>query len=96
MKQSDVVVLSLSAKSMKRKRTGIFPEALDAIAAYRQRRPGEIYLIPVRLLECEIPEIEIDDTRTLDRLQHVDLLPDTQWDANLKILLKAIKGAVSV
>ena len=95
MKQSDVVVLCLSAKSMKRKRTGIYPEALDAIAAYRQRRPGEIYLIPVRLSDCEIPEIEIDDTRTLDRLQHVDLFPGPTWDANLKSLLKAIRAALS-
>ncbi len=94
MKQSDVVVLCLSAKSMKRKRTGIYPEALDAIAAYRQRRPGEIYLIPVRLSECELPAIEIDEVRTLDRLQYVDLFPTT-WDANLKSLLKAIRTAVS-
>jgi len=95
MKLSDVVVLCLSVKSMKRKRTGIYPEALDAIAAYRQRRPGEIYLIPVRVSDCEIPEIEIDDTRTLDRLQHVDLFPEANWDANLESLLKAIRAAVS-
>ena len=95
MKRSDVVVLCLSAKSMKRRTTGIYPEALDAITAYRQRRPGEIYLIPVRLSECELPAIEIDDVRTLDRLQYIDLFPEGMWDANLKRLLKAIKSAVS-
>ena len=41
------------------------------------------------------PEIEIDDTRTLDRIQHVDLFPETTWDANLKRLLQAINAAVS-
>ena len=95
MKRSDVVVLCLSAKSMKRKRTGIYPEALDAIAAYRQRQPGEIYLIPVRLSECELPAIPIDDLRTLDSLQYIDLFPETSWDANLKSLLKAIRAAES-
>lgn len=95
MKQSDVVVLCLSAKSMKRKRAGIYPEALDAIAAYRQHRPGEIYLIPVRLSECELPAIPIDDLRTLDSLQYIDLFPETAWKANLQRLLKAIRTAVS-
>lgn len=95
MRQSDAVVLCLSVKSMKRKHSGIYPEALDAITAYRQRRPSEIYLIPARLSECEIPTIEIDDTRTLDRLHYVDLFPEKSWDANLKRLLKAIRSAVS-
>ena len=71
------------------------PEALDAIAASRERRPGEIFLIPVRLSECELPPIEIDDVKTLDTRQHVDLFPANTWDTNLKSLLMAIKAAVS-
>ena len=95
MKKSDMVVLCLSAKSMKRQETGIYPEALDAIAAYRKRPPGTIYLIPVRLSKCEVPDIEIDDTRTLDRLQHVDLFPKSAWDANINALIMAIRTTVS-
>lgn len=95
MKQCDVVVLCLSAESVRRKQTGIYPEARDAIAAYRQRRSDGIYLIPVRLTDCEIPDIEIDDTRTLDSLQHVDLFPEAAWDANLQRLVTAIRASAS-
>ena len=44
---------------------------------YRGQTPGNIFLIPLRLSECEIPLVEIDATRTLDRLQRIDLFaPD--------------------
>ncbi|MDA1051889.1 MAG: hypothetical protein O3C40_15595 [Planctomycetota bacterium] len=52
-------------------------------------------MIPVRLSECELPPIEIDDVKTLDTRQHVDLFPANTWDTNLKSLLMAIKAAVS-
>ena len=73
MKRCHAVILCLSKKCLDRRESGIYPEALDAITAYRKYRPGEIYLIPVRFSECSIPSIEIDGTRTLDRLQYVDL-----------------------
>ncbi|MGH1363893.1 MAG: COR domain-containing protein [Calditrichia bacterium] len=93
MKKSTTVLLCLSEKAMERQKSGIYPEAYDAIAAYRQYRPGEIFLIPVRLSKCDIPDIEIDDTRTLDRLQYVDLFPDSKWDENFQKLLKAIQAS---
>jgi TIR domain len=93
IKRSSAVILCLSARALERKRTYIYPEALDAIAAYRQCRPGEIFLIPVRLSQCEIPSIEIDHTRNLDRLHCVDLFPANRWEAGIQKIAESIGPA---
>ena len=93
MRDAYAVLLCLSKETSDRTTSGIYPEALDAIKAYRNYAPGSIFLIPVRLSECDIPMIEIDDTRTLDRLQRVDLFPTEQWDAGFQILLRALQAA---
>jgi len=91
MKRSSAVILCLSARSLERTRSYIYTEAVDAIAAYRQRRPGEIFIIPVRLSRCEIPSVEIDDTRTLDRLQFVDLFPANRWERGIHKIVESIR-----
>lgn len=93
MKQSYAVVLCLSGETESRTTSGIYPEAADAIDAYRQYAPGSVFLIPVRLSECEIPPIEIDATRSLDRLQYVDLFPKSKWDDGIRRLVQAIRTA---
>jgi hypothetical protein len=92
MKNSTAVVLCLSAEAQQRITTGIYPEALDAIDAYRMYRPGEVFLIPVRLNDCEIPPIAIDGLRYLDSLQHLDLFPAEQRPRGLARLIAALKG----
>ena len=91
MKRSDVVALCLSEKSMKRKKSGIYPEADKAIREYRLRPPSEIYLIPLKLSECEIPDIKINETARLDSLQHVDLFPKRSWESGIEKILKSIR-----
>jgi internalin A len=91
MKGAYAVVLCLSAESEARKAAGIYPEARDAIEAYRQYAPGSNFLYPVRLAECDIPPLEIDGTRTLDRLQYVDLFPDARRREALAALVESIK-----
>ncbi|MEL6816247.1 MAG: TIR domain-containing protein, partial [Cyanobacteria bacterium J06598_3] len=93
MRDAYAVVLCLSAETADRITTGIYPEVLDAIREYRTYAPGSVFLIPVRLSECELPFIEIDDTRTLDRLQCVDLFPDANRGPGLQKLLKALQAA---
>ena len=68
-------------------------EILDAIDIYRECKTGEIFLIPVRLNECEIPPIEIDATRTLERLQHVDLFPPASFNSGVTRLVQALRTA---
>ncbi len=91
MRHSYAIVLCLSAETEARTRAGIYPEALDAINAYREHAPGHAFLIPVRLSSCEIPLIEIDGTRTLDRLKYVDLFPPEQRELGMKRLLDAVR-----
>jgi len=91
MKSAYAVLLCLSRESAARTTSGIYPEALDAINFYREYAPGGVFLIPVRLSECDIPPLELDGTRTLDRLQYVDLFPAGKYAAGVKNLLAAIR-----
>lgn len=93
MKNSSAVVLCLSQQSEARARSGIYPEAADAIALLRECAPGSVFLIPVRLSECEIPPLEIDSTRTLDRLHYVDLFPAEKRSDGLAKLIRAIRAS---
>jgi len=93
IKEAYGVVLCLSKESEARKTSGLYPEALDVIAAYREYRPGSIFLIPVRLSACQIPPIEIDANRTLERIQYVNLFPPGERAENVKKLIEAIRSA---
>ena len=92
MKDSYAVVLCLSAETAARTTSGMFPEALTAIAAYREYAPGSIFLIPVRLSKCTIPPFEIDATRRLDGLQYVDLFPAAKRSAGLQRLIESLQA----
>ena len=93
MKSAYAVVLCLSRESQARTTSGLYAEAADAVSLYREYAPGIIFLIPVRLSDCEIPAVEIDSTRTLDRLQYQDLFPPSQYFAGVQRLLRAIRSA---
>jgi hypothetical protein len=93
MKNSYAVVLCLSEELAHRVQSGVYPEVADAIAIYRQQAPGNIFLVPARLSDCTIPDIEIDDTQTLDRLQCIDLFPSANRTAGIQALLKALRAS---
>jgi len=91
MMESYAVVVCLSQEMQSRDRTAMYPEILDAIAAYRELRPGSIFLILVRLSECEIPSIPIDASRYLSAIRYVDLFPPDRRQAGVQRLLAAIR-----
>ena len=93
MRNSYAVILCLSEETSARDQSGIYPEAMDAIRAYREHSPGSVFLIPVLLSECQLPLIEIDDTRTLDRIQAVNLFPPSNWEAGIQRLVAALRQA---
>jgi len=76
-----------------RHRSGVYPDIRDAIETFRQYGPGHAYIFPVRLEECEVPLIEIDDTRTLKRIQHIDLFPESRRSAGLRKLVASLAAA---
>ena len=93
MKESYAVVVCFSKETEASTESGIYPELRDAIRTYRNLAEGGIFLIPVRLSECEIPDVEIDAIRTLDRLQRVDLYPPENRDKGINALLEAIRSS---
>lgn len=93
MKSASAFVLCLSQELLERTASGVFPEILYAIDAYRNCAPGSVFLIPVRLSECETPLLEIDGNRLLDRIQHIDLFPPGRRKEGVDRLLEAIRTA---
>ncbi len=85
-------VLCLSKEATAGPTSGIYPEARDAIREFRKYAPGGIFLIPVRLSKCEIPQLQIDDTTNLDSLQYVDLFPSAKRADGLDRLVQALKA----
>jgi hypothetical protein len=92
---SRAVVICFSREADARLQSGIYPEILDAISLHRKRNPRIPFLFPIRLSECEIPSIEIDSMRMLDRIQYIDLFPTEQWSTNLDRLAKALLAVES-
>jgi len=93
MKDAHAVVVCLSQAIAKRERSGVFPELRDAIGEYRLYPPGSIFLIPVRLDDCDVPDLEIDATTTLNDLQREDLFPPSRRADGLKRLVRALQAA---
>ena len=94
MKNAYAVVVCLSPELVKgRHRSGVYPELRDAIAAFREYSPKHSFIFPVRLAECDVPPIEIDDTRTLERIQYIDLFPSHKRKVGLQKLLESLSAA---
>lgn len=93
MKNAYAVVICLSPELTERYRSGVYPELRDAIATFRQYGPGESYIFPVRLGKCAVPPIEIDDTRTLEQIQHINLFPESTRGKGLQKLLESLAAA---
>jgi hypothetical protein len=93
MSRSYAVIICFSREVQARGQSGVFPELLDAIGALRERAPGSIFLIPVRLSECDIPPVEIDATRTLDRINYLDLFPETERAEAMSRLAQAVRSS---
>src|SRR5205823_12955481 len=63
-----------------------------AIREFRSKPPGSIYIIPLKLSECELPNLEIDGTRRLRDLKWIDYFPSTKRTQAFKSLLESIHG----
>jgi internalin A len=94
MENAYAVVLCLSPELTEdRYRSGVYPEIRDAIKIFRQYGPGHAFIFPVKLGDCSIPRIEIDDTRMMDRLQSIDLYPEKKRAAGAAKLLRSLQDA---
>ena len=80
IKHSDFFLACLSANSVNRRGT-LQREIKDALDTWQEMLEDDIYLIPVRLEDCEVPE-------SLRKFQWVNLFEEDGWSR----LVKAIQG----
>ncbi len=92
LRASYAFVLCMSEEAAARSRSGIFPEARDAVTALREYPPGSIFVIVARLSKCNIPPVPIDATTTLADLLYIDLFPPAEYDDGLARLLRAVRA----
>jgi TIR domain len=70
-------------------------ELVLAIEQLRLRRPGAQWLIPVRLDECEIPDLDIGAGRTLRSIQRADVF-GRQRDRALTTLVGSVRRILAL
>lgn len=89
IRASDVFLACLSTRSV-HKQGYIQKELRLALVAYSERPPGEVFLIPVRLDDCEIPSLQLPELGIdLRHFQSLDL-----WEkGGYERLVQAIRDA---
>jgi formylglycine-generating enzyme required for sulfatase activity len=90
IRHAEMFLACLSRRSIE-KRGYVQREFRQALSAFAERPAGSIYLIPVRLDDCEVPDLEIPDLElNLRDIQWVDL-----WqEGGLERLVAAINRAL--
>lgn len=80
IRKANFVVLLMSNNAIDKR--GFFQKEIQiAIDVYKTVPSGQIYLIPARLDECNMPEF-------LQEVQWVDLFPD--WDTGMELIRRSI------
>ena len=87
------MVLCWSKQAASRTESGVYPELRDAIERLRDMRPGECYILPVRLNKADLPRLRIDATTKVNQLQYVDLFPATKWALGVQRVLESLRAS---
>lgn len=86
-----IFIACFSKASLARVRSYQNEEFNVAIEEVRKRRPDQVWFIPVRFDECQIPDWDIGGGRTLRSLEYADLFSD-RFDRDLARLIAVIDG----
>ena len=84
----DFFLACFSKEYNARDKTFMEEELSIAIEKFQQKLVDKIWFIPVKLNECEIPDIDIGGGETLRNLQYVDL--HENWETGIQRLLNTI------
>jgi transcriptional regulator with XRE-family HTH domain len=84
-----VFVACYSHASLRRRSSYQNEELVLAIEQLRQHRPDDPFLIPVRLDDCEIPDLDLGGGRTLASIQRADLFGN-RYSSELAKLIAAV------
>jgi formylglycine-generating enzyme required for sulfatase activity len=80
IRDAEIFLACLSTRSVE-KRGYVHREFRLALSAFAERPPGSIYLIPVRLDDCGVPDLEIpDQALSFQDIQWVDLWEEGGFD----------------
>lgn len=82
-------IACFSTNSVQKAKTYMNAELRLAVDQIRLMKPGQVWLLPVRLDDCELPNFDLGNNRNLNSLQRIDLFgPDRE--ANLGRLISAV------
>lgn len=84
-------IACFSTNSVQKNKSYMNAELRLAVEQIRLMKPGQVWLVPVRLDDCELPHFDIGNNRTLDSLQRIDLFGPNR-DASLARLITAVMG----
>lgn len=85
IERSDRVVLILSRNSVNKK--GFFHREIRLALEVVQRLPERaVFLIPIRIEECELPHTD------LGHFQRVDLFPESEWLSGVQRIVSSCRG----
>jgi TIR domain/Effector-associated domain 1 len=85
-----VLLACFSTQSLARKKSYQNEELLLAIDQIRLRRPDDPWLIPVRFDDCDLPEYDLGNNRSLSSIQRADLFAGNFGDGAAR-LVEAIR-----
>ena len=91
--QGDFFIACFSKEYSARDQTYMSEELSLAIERLREKPADKVWFIPVKLNECEIPDIDIGSDATLRDLQYINLYQDS--DAAIQRLLEVISSEPS-
>lgn len=90
IQHGDFFIVCFSTEVNARNQTYMSEELKVAIEELHRRPVDRVWFIPVKLNECEIPDIDIGGGETLRDLQYVDL--HKNWETGIQRLLNAISA----
>ena len=88
IQHGDFFIACFSTEVNARNQTYMSEELKVAIEELHRRPVDKVWFIPVKLNECEIPDIDIGGGETLRNLQYVDL--HENWEIGIQRLLNTI------
>lgn len=89
IQQGSFFLACFSGESLQRASSYMADELRLAVEILEKRSVNAGWFIPVKLSECEIPEIPIGDGQTLRDIQWVDLFGD--WDKGVRKIVDVIR-----
>jgi len=82
-------IACFSTNSVQKPKTYMNAELRLAVDQIRLMAPGQVWLLPARLDDCELPDFDLGNNRTLNSLQRIDLFGPNRED-NLGRLISAV------